>query len=180
MVTELIVVDNAFFDLIEHRVSVRGTEVPVRFFNRQPKLKEGPEYPSLVIQPFAPKSSNRQVWTHKVTEQIDDVNVKVHKPPQCKRFVYQVTGATDRFDDYRELMLAVEKIFPRADNNQVFITIAGEEFDVFYTNIDELPNINDGVFQFVLTATIYVPVQMLDPESAVSVSDMQINVGSND
>ena len=175
MIVDLIDVDNAFRALLEDQVTVGGSIVPVRFFNPDPKLKPTPVYPLIVIQPFAPVPSLRQVWTHRVTVPVDP-NVTIHVPPELKMFRYQVSGFAKDFLTYRSLMYEVEKRFPR-HMNHLYVTVEGESFDMFHLGISEIPGIDDGTFQFVLTCDIYVPVQMLAPETVTSVELARIYVG---
>lgn len=174
MITELIDVDNAFRALLENQITISGQVVPVRFFNPDPKLKPTPVYPAIVIQPFAPVPSLRQVWTHRVTIP-NDPNVTIYVPPELKLFRYQVSGFADNFLVYRTLMHEVEKRFPR-HMNHLYITVDGESFDMFHSGITEIPGIDDGTFQFVITCDVYVPVQMLAPETVLAIENVSIDV----
>ncbi len=174
MVTELIDVDNAFMALLENQIMVDSQNVPVKFFNPDPKLKTTPEYPSIIIQPFAPVPSLRQVWTHRVTVP-NDPDVIIHRPPELRMFRYQVSGFAKDFATYRSLLYAVGKRFPRSMNHQ-YVTIDAESYDLFHSGISEIPGIGDGTFQFVLNCDIYVPVEMILPETQLAIDNVRIDV----
>lgn len=184
MIDDIKLVSDAVMALLKYSVSVSvetspgvfiESIIPVEFFNSQPKLKKEPVYPSLIVQPFLPRdASERQVWTHRVSVKDGD-DVTVYSPPKCMRFGFQVSGFSQRYDEYLAMYQSVQKLVAKL-RDQKYITINSENYDLKVRINDEVPTIEEGTFHFVLIFDIFVPVSFIDPEVLQSIVTSTLNV----
>ena len=84
MIKDMMDVHNAFMAAIEDTVVVDGNTVPVRFFNKQPKEKDTPEYPEIIVSVFAASPFNQPVMGD-IVKVVTDTDVEIMKPLVCRQ-----------------------------------------------------------------------------------------------
>jgi hypothetical protein len=175
MITNMMDIHNAFIQAFENAVIVDGSPVSVRFFNPQPKLKQKPVYPSIVVQPFQPREMNR-VWVSSTFRRDDAGNIHELRPPIRFAFPYQVSLYADRFDHLTALFYGVYRVFPEK-KGQRFITIGQDKFDVAVVDVRDMPSLDAGTFETVMTFEVYAPVFMV-PETVAgaAITQYEINI----
>ena len=156
MITDLMTVHDAFLARFEGHV-LRGSTVPVRFFNAQPKLKEAPVYPSLIVTVFIPKPGNF-VWTSE-TEILNNTTKTVTSipPPKDVHLKYQVDARANRFDDINALYLWLFNAIKEAQGSK-FLEVGDDTLTCAITDMREVPDIDMGVFQWSFTYDIRIPL----------------------
>ena len=154
MISDLMAVHNAFMNRFEHHVL--GThDVPVRFFNEQPKMKQAPVYPSLIVTAFIPKFG-KFAWVSD-TKIMEGDRVRLVPPPNEVVLRYQVDARANRFDDINELFLwllnAIEE-----QNGVKQLQVGDDTVDCAITDTREVPDLDMGVFQWSFTYSIRIPL----------------------
>jgi hypothetical protein len=163
MITDLMTVHRAVMDALAG-VKVRtSVDCPVKFYNKQRKLKEDMKFPEIAVQPFAPVPDERK-WTEDIKEVDKEAGtVSIRKPPRRLRFVYQVMLVADRFDDVNEMAIGVLRKF-ESDEGQMWITINNETFDMDVLNLVDTPNLGDGTFEWAMTFELCLPLFVFAPQ----------------
>ena len=173
---DMVAVNTAFLNTFAS-VFVRTTiKAPAKFFNPQPKEKTAPVYPEIVIQPFAP-TPDEFVWVDTVKEfnAVDGMVTSI-PPPIRSRFLFQVTMCSNRYDDSLELLKFGLTAFSN-EEGQRWITIGGQNFDVYIQNIVPAPVIADGVFQDVFTFEVIVPMSLMPGTTAKAITEFTVGLG---
>ena len=173
---DMLKVNTAFMAAFAN-AAVRGNvQAKAKFFNPQPKEKTAPVYPEIVIQPFAP-IPDEFVWVDKLkTYNAADKTVTSTSPPIRSRFLFQVTMCSNRYDDSLELLKFGLTAFSN-EEGQRWITIGGQNFDVYIQNIVPAPVIADGVFQDVFTFEVIVPMSLMPGTTAKAITEFTVGLG---
>jgi hypothetical protein len=176
MIRDLMTVHNAFYDACANKkLTGSAVVIPVVFFNDQPKLKGKPNYPGIVFQAFVPKPGSK-VWVEPTQEfDAENKSVTIDQAPEQLIFTYQVTFEADRFDHANELFLIASKICQQADA-QRYITIDGDTFDVEITDTIDMPQLEGGVFQWIFTYRLAIPIYLVDPVVKTAIKQATISV----
>jgi hypothetical protein len=175
MISDMMDIHNAFIAKFENAISIASAVVPARFFNPQPNQKKTPVYPSIIIQPLAPKPSSRvwveSRWPYNAT---DKSTVEV-KPPKRWSFRYQVSMYANRFDHSVALLQCTDRLFPEV-KGQRFMTIDGDSYDVTLIDTRVLPSLDAGVFRTDFDYEVDVPVYALTEEAVKTIETWRITV----
>jgi len=152
MITDIKTLYKAFQDKHVNAISIRSVAVPVRFFNKQPKLKEAPVYPMIVIQPFAPVPEG-QVFTETTKTYVTVAtvpSVKYVAPPEREKVMIQVSLITDRFDDATALFQLALGVF-KDKNGDRWLQVGDERVNISILTTTDVPTISEGTFEWIIT-----------------------------
>ncbi len=156
MITDIKTLYKTFQDKHVNTISIRSAYVPVRFFNKQPKLKDAPVYPMIVIQPFAPVPEGT-VFTEPTKEfvsvVVDEVSVpgvKYVAPPEREKMMFQVSLVTDRFDDVTALFQAALGVF-KDKNGDRWLQVGNDRVSITILTTTDIPTISEGTFEWIIT-----------------------------
>ncbi|MFH0989838.1 MAG: hypothetical protein V1799_07470 [bacterium] len=172
MITDMMEVHKAFFDKHDG-LEIGEVAVPCKFFNAQPEMKDTPEYPSIVIQPFIPKITNRVYVNGKMIYDDQEGTVKEQKPPKRFKFTYQVTAYSNRFDHAMILYRLLYDLFSER-RGQTWLTIDGDNYEILLVDQQELPDIGAGTFRYDFVYELYVPIYTADVVNGPPIVDWEI------
>ncbi len=174
MISDLMPVHRAFMTRFEEH-QVRGTVVVPKFFNAQPKLKEEPTFPALIVTVFVPQFGPFH-WVHgaDVVNSISGT-ITTYEPPKDVILKYQVDARANRFDDINDLYLWLNNAIEQSEGS-LYLQVGDDTVGVEITDTREVPDLDMGVFQWSFTYDVRVALFNLSAEPQTLISDFALAV----